>query len=85
MPAEPARPVDADHALLVGALAGMVMRAQQDGFDYQAEIIDDKDGNHLATFGISAPSGYYLVHVEKVDMEERLLAIRSKLQRGNDS
>lgn len=65
-PAEPyARPVDENHALLVGALAGMVMVARQQGFSYQVEILDDDEGIHLATFAITAPSGRYLVHVEK--------------------
>jgi hypothetical protein len=88
MPAEFARPVDENHALLVGALAGMVMHSRQEGFLYDANIIDDAEGNHLATFFIEAPSGSYLVHVEKVDvadMQARLLAMQARLRdRGKD-
>lgn len=60
------RPVDANHALLVGALAGAVMHAREAGFDYEVEILDDEHGNHLATFAITASSGRYLVHIVKV-------------------
>jgi hypothetical protein len=80
MPADYPRPVDGDHALLVGALVGMAMRSRQDGTSYEVEILDDDDGNHLATFAIYAPSGAYLVHVEKVEMEEQLRSIQAKLQ-----
>jgi hypothetical protein len=81
MAAEPyARPVDGDHALLVGALVGMVMKANQEGFVYEANIIDDDEGNHLATFSITAPSGWYLVHVEKVEIEDQLRSIQARLQ-----
>lgn len=82
MPAEYGRPVDEDHALLVGALVGLVMGAPAAGFSYEAEIIDDDEGNHLATFSIAAPSGFYLVHVEKVDLEQQLLTIQSKLRKA---
>ena len=58
-------PVDDDHALLVGALVGMVMHARQEGFDYTARVLDDEHGNHLATFEVTAPSGRYLIHVVK--------------------
>lgn len=59
------RVVDEDHALLVGSLVGMVIRAEMEGSPYIPEIIDDEDGNHLAVFAINAPSGRYLVHVLK--------------------
>jgi hypothetical protein len=63
-------PVDADHALLVGALVGAIMNAHEEGFLYDARVLDDEHGNHLATFEIMAPSGRYLVHVVKVPGEE---------------
>jgi hypothetical protein len=59
------RVVDEDHALLVGSLIGLVLRAESEGYPYVPEIIDDKDGIHLAVFAINAPSGRYLVHVLK--------------------
>jgi hypothetical protein len=45
---------------------GMVMRARQEGFQYQARVLDDPEGRHLAHFEITAPSGRYLVRVEKL-------------------
>lgn len=60
------RPVDEDHALLVGALVGMVMKSREQGYQYHAEILDDEHGAHLATFAITAPSGRYFVQVVKV-------------------
>jgi hypothetical protein len=77
-----ARPVDENHALLVGCLVGMILKSQDDGFDYEPEIIDDEEGNHLATFAVVAPSGYYLVHVQAVrehEMQAQLLALQARL------
>ena len=88
MPADPPfpRPVDENHALLIGALIGAVTATRDLGFRYEPWMIDDDEGNHLATFGIRAESGFYLVHVEKSDMQEQLLATRARLQdRGKSS
>jgi hypothetical protein len=59
-------PVDENHALLVGALVGAVMRASEAGLPYEPQILDDDEGNHLAVFEIITPSGRYRVRVEKV-------------------
>ena len=69
MPPKYAYPVDADHALLVGALMGAIMQAREVGFDYTVEPLDDEEGTHLATFAINAPSGRYFVQVVKVAPE----------------
>ena len=58
--------LDPEHAMLVGVLAGLVMRAKSEGFPYDATVINDEAGNHLARFAIAAPSGQYLVVVHKL-------------------
>jgi hypothetical protein len=67
----PDRPVDGDHALLVGVLVGAVMSASEYGFRYEPRVLDDEDGNHLAVFEVRAPSGLYRVRVEKVPPNDR--------------
>jgi hypothetical protein len=59
------KPVDDNHALLIGALVGSVIKWREDlGWDYHARILDDAKGNYLDTFEIAAPSGTYRVTVE---------------------
>jgi len=48
---------------------GAVMNARVEGFDYTVQPLDDEEGNHLATFAITAPSGRYFVQVVKVAPE----------------
>lgn len=62
-----ALPLDADHALLVGSLIGLAMRAQAEGSFFQVQALVDDAGNYLAMFGITTPSGWYLIRVEKDD------------------
>jgi hypothetical protein len=61
------RPVDDNHALLIGAVAGVLTNLEEvDAFTYTGiRLIDDDEGYHLDTIEITAPSGRYLVHVEK--------------------
>lgn len=56
-------PVDADHAFLVGTLAGSIMGPRE---SYEVRNLDDEAGNHLAVFEVVAHSGLYRVRVEKM-------------------
>jgi hypothetical protein len=62
----PQPPEDENHAMLVGAVAGMFLVAQGRGFQYTVELIDDDDGTHLDCLDVSAPSGRYRIAVKKV-------------------
>jgi len=61
------RPVDDNHAVLIGAVAGALMRlGEVDAFRYTGiALMDDDEGNHLDTILVEAPSGQYHVTVTK--------------------
>jgi carbohydrate-binding DOMON domain-containing protein len=66
----PARPVDADHALRIGWVAGVLASAAEQeplsGVKTRGvEILDDDNGNHLDAIRLYAPSGTYLVSIER--------------------
>lgn len=65
---DPQRPVDGDHALRCGWVAGALMRAARAGdivVTDLVELVDDEHGNHLDAVRIHARSGTYLVSIEK--------------------
>jgi hypothetical protein len=61
----PERPVDDDHAVRCGLVAGLLLRAAASEFTPAdtVELIDDDDGHHLDTVRIHTPNGRYLVAV----------------------
>lgn len=63
---KPQRPVDPDYAIRVGWVAGLLIRADPAGIRTDGvEFIDDEEGNHLDAVRVHAPSGTYLVSVER--------------------
>lgn len=70
MTPEPELPADGNHALLIGNVAGAILRGLC-GADGQAvsptevELVNDDQGNHTDTIRIARPSGTYLVKITK--------------------
>jgi hypothetical protein len=64
---EPRQPVDGDHALRIGWVAGALAAAVHGGVVLTSgvEILDDAEGTHLDTLRVTAPSGAYLVTITK--------------------
>jgi hypothetical protein len=67
---EPQRPVDDNHALRIGWVAGVLMHAAEleplTGINTRGvEILDDGAGNHLDTIRLYARSGTFLVAVTR--------------------
>lgn len=67
---EPQRPVDDNHALRVGWVAGALAAAAEheplSGIKTRGiEFIDDDEGWHLDTIRLYAPSGTFLVSVTR--------------------
>lgn len=76
--AGPARPVDDDHALLCGQVAGSLaldlMRPGPMRTD-SIELVDDEEGNHLDAVRINRPSGQYLVLIKRADELEQVATL----------
>lgn len=62
----PQLPVDGNHAVVAGYVAGLLIRhSLGSGLILTADLVDDVDGNHTDAVRITAPSGVYLVSIEK--------------------
>jgi hypothetical protein len=63
-------PEDANHALLVGKLVGLVMREHVDMGVLEVVICDDEAGNHQTHFEVMLPSGTYVIEVRRQHAEK---------------
>lgn len=63
-------PVDANHALLVGALAMSASMMSKAGLPYTVSVPKDAEDAYLSTIVVTSPSGGYLVTVVKGADEE---------------
>jgi hypothetical protein len=67
----PHRPVDDDHALLCGQVAGsLALDLLRPGplKTETVEIVDDEEGNHLDAVRVTRPSGAYLITIKREDV-----------------